>query len=558
MIHLLDSQTIGQIAAGEVIERPLSVVKELVENSIDANATRVEVSIEEGGLRSIRVNDDGEGIPPEQLPLAVRRHATSKLRDACDLESIASLGFRGEGLASIAAVSRTRVVSRTNGSEVGAAVEAFGETVGDVEPAAASIGTIVEARDLFANVPVRREYLGSPAAEFRRISSWLSTFALAYPGVTFSLSHDGKSVWVMPAVSDPQQRLGAVFGKDAAAHLLPLNGNAARDLHGGVLGFVSEPGWDRPDRRMQLLFVNGRLLRSTLLAGAWSTAYSTFAMVGRNPYGVLFLRLPADHVDANVHPTKSDVRLRFSRQVFESVRRTIAATLREKATSTFRSAVSLAPGLVDTSLAHLQTLFEASPREGQQPGEYAGAARVRVLGQLAETYVIATDGRTLTLVDQHAAHERIAYESIVANASNSSTAEPLLVPLTFELDAEQSEALEAAIPLLAEGGLRIEHFGERSYRIVATPGGYRARDFDFRGFLADLNAVTRAGDVRERLWASVACHSVTRAGERLEPAEMASLIERLQLCSNPMHCPHGRPTVVRLDEDALGKLFKRI
>ena len=558
MIHLLDATTIGQIAAGEIIERPASVVKELVENSIDAHATRVDVSVEEGGLRSIQVGDDGDGIAPEQLALAVRRHATSKLAEASDLESIQTLGFRGEGLASIAAVSRVKVTSRAGGAQVGAAVAAFGETVGDVEPASASRGTRVEARDLFSNVPVRREYLRSPAAEFRRISSWLATFALGYPRVTFSLTHDGKSVWIMPAVSDPQQRLNAVFGKEAATHLLPLQDHAARDLAGEVSGYVSAPGWDRPDRRMQLLFINGRLLRSTLLAGAWTAAYSTFAMVGRNPYGVLFLKLPADHVDSNVHPTKSDVRLRFNHQVFESVRRAIATTLRSNATAGFRDAVSLAPDCVDTSLSHLQTLFETAPHDGQEPSDYAGAARLRVLGQLAETYVIATDGRALILLDQHAAHERIAYESIVARSKNSSQSEPLLVPLTFELNASESEALESATPFLREGGLQIEEFGERSYRIVATPSGYSARPFDLRGFLDDLFAVPAGRDVRERIWASLACHSVTRAGERLEPAEMTTLIERLQATSNPMHCPHGRPTVVRLDEEALGRMFKRI
>ncbi|MBV8689977.1 MAG: DNA mismatch repair endonuclease MutL [Candidatus Eremiobacteraeota bacterium] len=557
MIKLLDQQTIGQIAAGEVIERPLSVVKELVENSIDAGASRVDVRIEEGGLRSIQVGDDGEGIAAHQLALALKRHATSKLAAASDLEAIGTLGFRGEGLASIAAVSRVRVTSRKNGSDIGSAVEAFGETIGFVEPCSAAPGTIVEARDLFANVPVRREYVRSPAAEFRRISSWLSTFTLAYPSVTFSLMHDGKPVWVLPEVREPKQRLSAVFGKDAAAHLLPLQSDAARDLSGEVNGFISEPGWDRPDRRLQVLFVNGRLLRSTLLAGAWTAAYSTFAMTGRNPYGVLFLSLPPDHVDANVHPTKSDVRLRFGHQVFEAVRRAISTTLRAHSASTFRDAVSLSPNGIDTSLAHLQTLFEAAPHAEQEPSEYAGAPRMRVLGQIAQTYIVATDGRTLMLIDQHAAHERIAYESIMANAKTSSTAEPLLVPLTFELNGGESEALERAVPALTEGGLQIEEFGERSYRIVATPGGYGAREFDLRGFLEDVSASPGGIDVRERTWASLACHSVTRAGERLEPAEMASLIERLQLCSNPMHCPHGRPTLVRLDEDALAKLFKR-
>ncbi|MDP9024980.1 MAG: DNA mismatch repair endonuclease MutL, partial [Candidatus Eremiobacteraeota bacterium] len=347
MINVLDPRTIGQIAAGEVVERPLSVVKELVENAVDARATRVSVTIEEGGLRKIEVTDDGEGIGQEQLALAPRRHATSKLLESHDLESVATLGFRGEGLASIASVARVCIISRTPKTQVGAAVEAHAEEIGAVRPCASPVGTTVRVESLFANVPVRREYVRSPAAEFNRISGWLSTFALAYPKITFSLTHDAKAIWVLPATNEPQQRLTAVFGKEAAAALIPLDAGAASSLSGSLSGFLSTPGNDRADRRMQLLFVNGRLLRSTLLAGAWTAGYSTFAMIGRQPYGVLFLTLPPEHVDPNVHPTKSDVRLRFSHQVFDAVRRAIATTLHARATTAFRDSLSLAPQSMD-------------------------------------------------------------------------------------------------------------------------------------------------------------------------------------------------------------------
>ena len=558
MINVLDPQTIGQIAAGEVVERPLSVVKELVENAVDAGATRVSVTIEEGGLRRIEVADDGLGIPSDQLALAPRRHATSKLRESHDLESVDTLGFRGEGLASIASVARVRILSRTRDQEIGAAVDAFAEEVSVVQPAAAPHGTTVCAEALFANVPVRREYMRSPAAEFNRISGWLSTFALAYPRITFSLRHDGKSVWVMPATGDITQRLAAVFGKEAAASLVPLDASAAAGLSGTLSGYISTPGNDRADRRMQLLFINGRLLRSTVLAGAWTAGYSTFAMIGRQPYGVLFLELPPEHVDPNVHPTKSDVRLRFGHQVFDAVRRAIAATLHARASASFRESLSLAPQTMDTSLPHLQSLFEDAPGEHQQPDEYGAGPRLRVLAQLNATYILATDGQALMLVDQHAAHERIAYERIVSAAQERAPSEPLLVPHSFELSPGQSATLDRVLEVLAEGGLQIEYFGERSYRIIATPAGYGSRPFDLAGFLDDLTEEPKQRDVRERVWASLACHSVTRAGERLEQAEMTTLLERLQLCENPMHCPHGRPTIVRLDPDAIARLFKRI
>ena len=558
MIHVLDAQTVGQIAAGEIIERPLSVVKELVENSVDAGATRVRVGLEEGGTSLIEVADDGSGIDPQDLALAVRRHATSKLVQARDLEAIATLGFRGEGLASIAAVSNLELVSRVAGSDVGARVTAHAESVGAIEKTSAPPGTIARARNLFENVPVRREYLKSPAAELARISTWLSAFALGYPGVTFSLSNNGKELWVMPAAPDERARLSMVFGKSAAAALIPIDGDASRGMHGTLCGFISAPGNDRGDRRMQILFVNGRLLRSTLLAGAWTAGYSTFAMTGRQPYGVLFLQLPADHVDPNVHPTKSDVRLRYGHQVADTVKRAIAVTLRNHASQRFGDAVtvSAAPESIDASLAHLQTLFERVPAD--DPSETGAQTGLRVLAQIDRTYILATDGRALVLVDQHAAHERIAYERIVAAAGAATPpAEPLLVPFVFELTGDRAGSLERVLEPLRMSGLDIENFGDQTFRIVATPAGYGARAFDVAGFLDDLSDEKKQRDVRERVWMSLACHSVTRAGERLDLSEMTTLVDRLQVCENPMHCPHGRPTIVRMEPDAIARLFKR-
>jgi DNA mismatch repair protein MutL len=559
VIALLDPVTVGQIAAGEVIERPQSIAKELVENAVDAGATRVTVVLERGGTERIEVIDDGGGIAASELPLAVRRHATSKLVRAEDLESVATLGFRGEGLASIAAVAKLELHSRTVREQIGARVVAHAEQSGAAEPVATPPGTRVIVTELFANLPVRREYMKGASAEFTRISSWLSTFALAYPQVTFTLRHDGKEVWVLPATTDPRERLAMVFGRDAAAALIPLETEAARMLDGDVRGFISAPGHDRGDRRMQLLFVNGRLLRSTLLAGAWTAGYATFAMIGRQPYGVLMLDLPAEHVDPNVHPTKSDVRLRYGQQVFDAVRRAIAATLHHHATARFIDStgarvVSAAPAGIDTSLQHVQSLFETPLGD---PSDVP-AHRMRVLAQVHRTYILASDGDGLLLLDQHAAHERIAYESIVERARERAPSEPLLVPIVVELDAQQTVALERALDALREGGLDIEPFGERTYRITATPAGYRARSFDLAGFLDDLSEEPKQRSVRERIWASLACHSVTVAGERLEFDEMTSLVERLAVCANPMHCPHGRPTMVRLPPDEIAKMFKRI
>lgn len=559
-IRELDALTIGQIAAGEIIERPASVVKELVENAVDAGATRITVSVTRGGLDAIEVADDGFGIESEDLPLALRRHTTSKLRVAEDLESITTLGFRGEGLASIAAIARTQVVSRTVRNSVGARVLAHGAEIERAEPVAAPPGTCVNVTAIFENVPVRREYLRSPSAEFNRISAWLSSFALAYPRCTFALRHDGKDVWVMPASGDERERLAMVFGRQAAEALLRLDGGAARTLDGTLRGFISAPGNDRPDRRMQLLFVNGRLLRSAMLSGAWTSGYSTYAMIGRHPYGAIFLDLPPGQVDPNVHPTKSDVRLRYSSQIFDAVRRAIAATLGADAQARFGASTAAVPG-VDVSFApSAVALFEGA---SSPPDEVAAGPSTplgtgpRVLAQLDRTYILASDGEELLLVDQHAAHERIAYERIAASARGTRLSEPLLVPQIVELDAAQSAALDRTIELLREGGLEIEPFGERTYRIVATPFGYGARSFDVTGLIDDLSEEPKQRDVRERVWASLACHSVVVAGERLEFTEMSTLMERLQHCTNPMHCPHGRPTTIRITSSEIARMFKR-
>jgi DNA mismatch repair protein MutL len=556
-VRILDAVTIGQIAAGEIIERPASVVKELVENAVDAGARRISVSIEQGGARLVEVVDDGGGIAPEDLALAVRRHATSKLAVASDLDAIATLGFRGEGLASIAAVAQLDIFSREPRGDAGWRVRAHAESVGAPEPAAGPAGTRVRAERLFENVPVRREYLRSPAAEFGRISSWLASFALGYPHVAFALRHDGNDVWTMPATGDPRERLAMVFGREASRALLAVDQSGAHSLNGRLDGFISAPGSDRPDRRMQLLFVNGRLLRSAVMSAAWSAAYSTFTMTGRHPYGVVFLDLPPEHVDANVHPTKSDVRLRFGNQVFDAVRRAMAATLRAHAAERFLANAG-------SALAGVSAFAPSEVGAGSAPTLFAPEShgepetpRMRVLEQLARTYILAADGDALLLVDQHAAHERVAYESIVAAAQQGAPSEPLLVPHVLELDAARSAALEQSLDALCAGGLEIEAFGERSFRVTATPAGYGARPFDVAGFLDDVTGEPGRRGVRERVWASLACHSVVIAGERLEFAEMTRLIERLQRCRNPMHCPHGRPTMVRIGPEEVARMFKR-
>ena len=557
MIRLLDSETIGQIAAGEVIERPLSVVKELVENALDADATRIAVRVRGGGLAEIEVADDGVGIAPDDLPLAVTRHATSKLADAAGLTRVDTLGFRGEGLASIAAVAKVTIVSRTAGAEVATALDAHADELGEPRPLAGPPGTRVIVRELFANVPVRREYLRSPAAEFARIGAWLATLALAYPHVGFSLEHDGKAAFAFAPGDDLAPRLRHVFGVSSSTMVAIRAG----DAHAGVSGWVSSPDDDRPDRRSQILFVNGRLLRSTLVSGAWSAAYRTFAMVGRYPYGVLYLTVPPHEVDPNVHPTKSDVRLRYGDRVLASVKDAIGTALRRGAVERLGRSISLAPptGELAGGAAQIDWADSFMPATN---GANAERKTLRVLAQVDRTFILASDGDAVVLIDQHAAHERIVFEQLSANARAHAAAEPLLIPYTFEVRPEEADRLDATLDALAAGGLHVEPFGERAYRVTATPARLvhagRTRPFDVAQFIDVLGDDVRGLDADQRVWASLACHSVVRAHETLEYPEMTALVERLQRCENPMHCPHGRPTIVRLEPERIAALFKRV
>jgi DNA mismatch repair protein MutL len=566
-IRPLDDATIAQIAAGEVIERPVSVVKELVENSLDAGATVVSVELMDGGRTAIAVTDDGRGMSAGDLPFALMRHATSKLRIADDLFAVRTLGFRGEGLASIAAAGRLEIISRRRGDEFGARVEASGTSATAPAVAAAPPGTKVTVRDLFALVPARREFLKSARAEFARVAAFLSQLSLGWPSIAFHLRHDGREVWALPAAADPIDRLESVFGRDARGALIAIDGDSgiAREK---VTGYISAPGRDRPHRDHQVFFVNGRLVRSSALGASWLSAYGSFGMTGRYPYGVIRVDLPPEDVDVNVHPTKSEVRFRFGAAVFDAVRAAVSRSLRRvepvrSATAPILSALGIErpPGLAE--------MFDRDrpPSEvDAAPGFDAPFTRepandpVRVFGQIDQTYIAATDGVDLMLIDQHAAHERIAYEALLAGSGASDIAAPMLFATVVELTPDRAAALHELREELSAIGVEVEQFGENAYRIRSLPAGYEKRRFDLAGVLDDLaadDAPREGADHRRRLLATIACHSVVRAHEPLAMQEQVALIQRLRACRDPHTCPHGRPTMIRLDAATLAKAFKR-
>ena len=567
-IRVLDDATIAQIAAGEVIERPVSVVKELVENSLDAGATSVVVDCVDGGRASIAVTDDGAGIARAQLRLAFARHATSKLSSADDLFSIASLGFRGEGLASIAAAGTVELVSRTRDDDVGARVEARGVAVGEPAAVAAPSGTKVIVRDLFALTPARREFLKSGRAEFARIASLLGQLSLGHPRVAFALKHDGRDVWTLQAVDDPIDRLEVVFGRGARGALVAIEEEGGARDREQIGGFVSSPGRDRSNRHGQVFFVNGRLVRSAALSSAWLAGYGSFGMTGRYPYGALAVTLPPGDVDVNVHPTKIEVRFANQAAVFDAVRRAVARTLR--ATDIARPFAVTAMPLAGADRvedaggavgrAQLGAVFDADEAQLSFAPARSGNG-IRMLGQIERTFIVAASDGEMIVIDQHAAHERIAYEAIVDGAGTADTQAPLLFPSVIELTPVRAAVLHDAEADLAAAGVVVEPFGDGAYRIVSLPAGYEKRRFDLDGLLDDLGAddSPREGvGRRNRVLATIACHSVVRAGETLSPQEQAALYERLVRCRDPHSCPHGRPTMLRLDRVSLAKAFKRV
>ena len=563
----LDEATIAQIAAGEVIERPVSVVKELVENSLDAGATVISIELLDGGRSAIAVTDDGRGMSAGDLPLALMRHATSKLKIADDLFAVRTLGFRGEGLASIAAAGRLEIVSRRRGDEFGARVEASGTSVTAPAAAPAPPGTKVIVRDLFALVPARREFLKSPRAEFARVAAFLSQLSLGWPSVAFHLRHDGRDVWSLPAASDPVDRLESVFGREARGTLVAIDGDSgvAREK---VSGYISAPGRDRPHRNHQVFFVNGRLVRSSALGASWLAAYGSFGMTGRYPYGVIRVDLPPEDVDVNVHPTKSEVRFRFGAAVFDAVRAAVSRSLRRvepvrPATAPILSALGLERSTVAADLFDRERSGDDDGASRATDAQFThGASRetLRVFGQIDQTYIAASDGADLMLIDQHAAHERIAFEALLAGAGGSDAAAPMLFATVVELTPDRAAALHELRDELSAIGVEVEQFGENAYRIRSLPAGYEKRRFDLAGVLDDLaadDAPREGADHRTRLLATIACHSVVRAHEPLAMQEQVALVQRLRLCRDPHTCAHGRPTMIRLDAATLAKAFKR-
>lgn len=577
-IKCLAPDVVAKIAAGEVIERPASVVKELVENALDAGATRITVEATQGGLGLIRVSDNGSGIPGAELPLAFERHATSKLLSEGDLSRIASLGFRGEALPSIAAVADVEIVSRPRGAPTAAYLKLQNGAVVARGPRGTPLGTVVTVRNLFRRQPARLKFLRPTTSEASQIATVVSHYALAYAEVAFTLRLDGRLSLQTPGSGDQREAAAAVYGPAAASAMLPLPEPEAGG-YASVSGLVSPPGLTRANRTYISLFINRRWVRSRPLTFAVEEAYRGLLMAGRFPIAILDITLPPEELDVNVHPTKAEIRLRREREVFTIVQRRVRRALidqspvpeaRAASWAASAAAPAGAPLSVPVVPAAADPHFD-SPRPPVQPGSVTEGTPqeaapllsrlplLRAVGQVGATYVVAEGPEGMYLIDQHAAHERVLYERLLARPAGQAEVQGFLQPVTVELAPHQEQALQTFAEALAGHGFSLEPFGERTHLLRAAPALFPAQDAA-QALLELLDALAReegSPDPRERVAASLACHAAIRAGQTLSPDEMRELVRQLEETQSPHTCPHGRPTMIHLSADALAKEFKR-
>jgi DNA mismatch repair protein MutL len=554
-IRALDPKVIARIAAGEVVERPASVVKELVENSLDAGSSQVSVEVRGGGVGLIRVTDNGVGIASAEMGLAFDRYATSKVASLEDLESIQSLGFRGEALPSIAAVAEVEMTSCAT-AETGSYLELRDGKIASRGNRGRSQGTTVTVKDLFRRIPARLKFLRSAATENSHIANVVSQYALAFPEVKFSLLIDGRAALRTPGSGRLIDSLVAVYGADIAGNMIELNEDASKLPR--VTGMVGSPEVSRSGRGYLSFFVNRRWVNSRLLAKAVEEAYHGLLMVGRHPVVVINISLPPQEVDVNIHPTKSEVKFRSDSMIFSAVQRAVRRALTEQITVPRVRAVATEP-VFPTELKEVTHIPYAGVSQAPAPTPALSLPVLRVLGQLNNSYIVAEGPEGLYLIDQHAAHERVLFEKLERQQSQQKIeVQGLLEPVTFEVSPRQEALLKSRCKDLAEFGFNIEPFGDRTFLVRTLPA--LIHDKDWAGMLRELlDSLSPAekGDWAEDITRTMACHGAVRAGQSLTDIEMRELVRQLEQCITPHTCPHGRPTMIHLGYGQLKREFGR-
>lgn len=569
-IHILDESLARRIAAGEVIERPASVVKELVENSLDAKSESIWIELEGGGTRSIVVRDDGEGMDAEDLVLSVRRHATSKISDEEDLERIGTLGFRGEALASIVAVARVRIVSSSSPEQGAHEVRVVADALEGPMPAARGRGTTVEVKDLFFNLPARARFVSSERTEFMQVSRVVQRMALSAPAVAWTLRHRERAFLEVPSVGTLLERMGQIYGSEVARALLPVD--ASRDGI-RVRGFVSRSDLRRGNRRDQQFFVNGRPVSDRGLSYVLSSAYVRLLRPGAYPIACLFIDLPADSVDVNVHPRKEEIRFRDARAVQDVLAQALhealgspraAPPLLLRHAAPFAGATQIpAPGVAEPKLPLRVEVAVRQSVRAQEKVRVRGERRV--IGQLHGTYLLVESPNGLEMVDQHIAHERILYDGLLAQIrSQALSTQRFLIPVRLELPLAQAALVAAAHDDLARLGITLDEFGGGTFLLREYPSLLAERQAG-RGFQEPLGEIAELLSQGQRpheslfhdLLAKIACAAAVKAGDRLPLDEQQRMIEQLVALEDWQTCPHGRPIVFALSREELDRRFER-
>ena len=566
-IRVLDKEVVSQIAAGEVVERPASVVKELVENSLDAASSQISIEVRGGGVSLIRVIDNGVGIPSGEVELAFLRYTTSKIGNLADLESITSLGFRGEALPSIAAVAEVDIVASAVGETVGTHLNLKDGVVTDRGSQGRSQGTTIAVRNLFRKVPARLKFLKSPTTENSHMANVVSQYALAFPEVKFTLLIDGRVTLRTSGSGRLIDSITEVYGLEVARNMMEIRlqdgGWEGRNAVSAprITGMVGSPAVSRSTRGYLSFFINRRWVSSRLLSWAVEEAYHGLLMQGKHPVAIINISLPPEQMDVNIHPAKSEVKFQNERLVFSAVQKAVRQTLVElmpvpkieAPTIAYKEPLEQRELLWTSAVSggHLTGLPSVFPQTPQ-----VSLPVLRVLGQLLNSYIIAEGPDGLYLIDQHAAHERIRFEQIKEQRTQQRIeVQGLLEPVTFEVSPQQNEVLKSYYESLAEFGFSIEPFGDKTYLVRAVPALLYEKDW--AGMVREVLDTLSGGDWTESMTISMACHSAVRAGQILTEDEMRELIRQLEQVAIPHTCPHGRPTMIHLTSGQLRREFGR-
>lgn len=600
MIKVLDKHIADKIAAGEVIDRPVSIVKELVENALDAGATSVTVEIKDGGRTYIRVTDNGCGIPGEEAELAFTRHATSKIATEKDLDSIETLGFRGEALASICAVSRVELITKTADAKSGRRIVAESSQILDNTATGCPDGTTVTVRDLFFNVPARYKFLASDASEARKVIDFVSRIALSYPDVRFSMINGKNRVFTTSGKGNILANIINIYGKDIGTGLIPVEKTS--DTEGFTLkAHISSPDNTLPSRSRQIFCVNGRIISSSVLERAIDRAYEGRMFKGRFPIAFIFLAMPAEKLDVNIHPTKKQIRFDNNSVVEDFVTEALhEALMGERAVPDMAKSIKKPPKpalfkdksfiyemeqTAEPSTAYqsdaqeqvdiksfLQTMrhdlkkeevtpepAEVKPEEVNRPFDFDD---LRIIGAVFDTYILAQDDSCFYMFDQHAAHERVFYEKLMQQYhASEKVSQPMLMPLSFSVSSDVSATEDAWIDAVRAMGYDIEFFGNNTYIVREIPAFMEmieAEDFlkDLFSEFSEKPDLTNYSTLEKIITRS--CKSAVKGGDVLDSREIAALMDQLKACDNPFSCPHGRPTFIKMTRYELERMFKRV